>query len=515
MPIERLSFYPFDDPRNPLVTMPGRQAEYLRSYLRGIDVKSVVSEAEYFDRDYLSEYSAFYSTSARHRKNYCRRLHFFGVDIDDSIFNLLLEGSIPAKSQLQKYYLGFCVLKPLEATPLGKTVLKWFPETHTSSKRITSPSRKYTVHFAGVDFTVVGLAWQQQDVGVSRCATVAIWTMMQSSAFVEYYAMPTTTHITRVAHLTASLGDRVFPSDGLTKEQIKEAIKELGLTPHVIEGDMVLDERLVFSRERFSAFLSPLIRSGYPVLMIGHLGNGLHATCAVGFRESSTGLVQNGEIILEDTDIEFIYIHDDNIGPSSRFVVAEMTTPSGDSVAALKRSSSYAASTELHTIYPDFIPISLIAAVHNDMRFSLNDATKILIRIAQTLRAADSTINGSPTTGYSLSIKIMKCYEYIGDEIDRMMMSSPQVKRKVRNEIINLADPMGLHVLVMRVGNGEKVILDVLVDCTDSPANTHAIAHILYDAQFDDVLNLYSVAFPSPAPIDSDNPAIGIKVEAF
>lgn len=513
----RLSFYPFNDPRNPLNNIGNTQAEYLSSYLNGLGVQFVVEEVGYFDRDYLSEYSSFYASAAKQRSNTCVRLHFFAVTLDQTIMNLFLQGNSSAISKLQKYYLGFSVIRPLEYTPMGRTVLKWYPENGSTLIRVTAPSRSYKVHLVNVELNVTGLAWQQQDVGVSRCATVAVWTMMQSSAFLDYYSIPTTTEVTRAAHKTASLGDRIFPSDGLTKAQIKEAIKELGLTPHSIEGDIPYRGNYAFSKERFTTYIAPLIRSGYPVLLVGSLGNGLHATCAVGFREAVPSTPVPGQIFMEDNNLEYLYVHDDNIGPSARFKIAEVISPtSGNKVTALQRSSSYASPGASHATYPDFVPLALITAVHEEMRFSLQEAVLLTIRCLQGLRAADNVINGSETFGYSISIKMMKCYDYLGQELERLLNGNSSALLKVRTELFNLAEPMGLHVAVVRIGNGASILMDVIIDCTDSPVNTHIIAHVIYNKSFTNIVDLYDVTFPAPRPIGlNETPSLGVKVEAF
>ncbi len=139
---------------------------------------------------------------------------------------------------MQDGYLGFVVLRPIPTARLGRTVLAWYPDPHErTTPRVTKPSRAYDCHIAGMTLRVNGIAWQQQDTDVSACATVALWSMLHSSAFDAHHAIPTTADITRYAHRTASLGSRVFPSDGLTVEQAGEAIKESGLEPEIVAGD--------------------------------------------------------------------------------------------------------------------------------------------------------------------------------------------------------------------------------------------------------------------------------------
>ena len=64
-----------------------QQGEYLVNYLDGLKAQKVLIEPNYFDRDYLSEFSAFYSTSAYGYKNICQRFHFFNdTNINRELF---------------------------------------------------------------------------------------------------------------------------------------------------------------------------------------------------------------------------------------------------------------------------------------------------------------------------------------------------------------------------------------------------------------------------------------------
>src|SRR3989344_1481526 len=173
--------------------------------------------------------------------------------------------------------------------------------------------------------------------------------MLHSSAFDDHHAIPTTADITRAAHKSASMGARMFPSAGLRHDQICEAIKEQNLSPVIFEGDIKNRHGMTvgFSRERFASTCAALVRSGYPVLLSGAFlekdptltG---HAMCAVGFRSCSPGIVKEGEVGLQESEIKYLYIHDDNIGPSVRFAISELKVrglPGGDKVAVISPSA--------------------------------------------------------------------------------------------------------------------------------------------------------------------------------
>ena len=274
-----------------------RQLLYLERYLDMLNAKVIVKEKKYFDRDYLAEFAAFYSVSSKGYPNICERLHFFSGDINRRTLISAAGGkNNRTLKRLQDTYLGFIVVRPIPAAPLGRTVIKWFPdELEGTTPRVVEPSRQYYVHIAGIKLSVYGLAWQQQDTGVSACATVSLWSMFHSSAFDDHHAIPTTADITRDAHKKHSFGHRLFPSTGLTIAQVCEAITERDLVPLIVEGD-VKDENgrtIGFSKDRFASTCASFIRSAYPVLMVGELATqendvgDQHAICGVGFRSCS------------------------------------------------------------------------------------------------------------------------------------------------------------------------------------------------------------------------------------
>jgi hypothetical protein len=373
------------------------QVQYLRCYLADLCAASVIEEPLYFDRDYLSEFSTFYSTSARGYSNACRRLHVFSLDLPllRCRFAAALAGDAGALRELNDAYLGFSVVRPIPATPLGRTVLRWYPDTQPARPRVTNPSRLYAVHVAGLKLELRGLAWQQQDTAVGACATVALWSMFHSSALDEHHAIPTTAEITRTASARYPLGRRAFPAtDGLTVYQICEAIRAQGLQPAVLDGDVV--EKSIgrpphrfFSRTRFAASCAALIRSGYPVLIATdtHPGVAGHAVCAVGFRPGGALTVPAGAALEEDGGMEHIYLHD-NLGPSVRFGVDDIAlSAGGPRVVCLRPASPTplkcrpAGLPDPTQAYGALLPTAIVAALPVEIRMSsdfLHDTAMVL-----------------------------------------------------------------------------------------------------------------------------------------
>lgn len=477
---------------------PSRQLRYIYCYLRDLGAQSILSEPHYFDKDYLSEFAAFYSVSARGYPNTCRRLHFFSAKVTRKQLTEAVSGRQHAMDRLQNAYLGFCVIRPISAAPLGCTVLAWYPDTGRSTRRITAPSRQYHCHLAGIRLTVTGLAWQQQDSAVGACATVGLWSMLHASSFDNDHSAPTTAQITEAAHQTAVTGARVFPSNGLTIIQLLEAIKRYHMAPFAMSGDIqptaatirtdTIQRSAGFSKERFASTCASFIRSGYPVLAIGHsAGNGRHAVCITGFREEPPGEVAPKAVKAADESIVHVYIHDDNLGPNVRFAV---TTNSRFGQVMLrpdppdtKRDGVHASPTLDH---PAFIPQQLVVCTHEDLRTSPDQLNGTGLKICADISGTMNSLlesTGQPQRGLLYSCRFMLLRDYLSTELASLFDGEDSVALlgRVRLEIVERIVPMSKHVGVVRIALQDSTpLLDVLYDTSDSDLNHPVFAHIAY-----------------------------------
>lgn len=512
-----LLFVSFGGHGDPLVALSGHtQVNYLRGYLADLGASSIIEEPNYFDRDYLSEFSAFYCVSAAGYPNLCRRLHFFsGPLVHRAEIEAAASNDLVAKDSLQERYLGFVVLRPIPQAPLGRTVLKWYEDQTVMTPRVVA-TREYCSNLAGVGLLVRGLAWQQQDTGVGACATVGLWTMFHSSAFDDHHAIPTTADITRSAHETASLGARVFPSDGLTPYQIAEAIKAWNLSPLIVEGNKQLPggRGSCFDTLRFNASIAAFIRSGYPVLLIGELaGNGLHAICVVGFRSSGNPTIGSDSTEIQDSWITNIYAHDDNIGPNVRLKVWQ-----GAEGQAILSMDAPTASAERQALnlplvgYVDFVPSRMVVGVHVDLRTSAETLYRAALRVADGLRIAVNAClqqSGGQAAGNTVSARFVRLREYLSLELSKTLVSVPAVLSKVRLALVEQVPPMSLHVGLIRIGDANSApIMDILYDTTDSDRNHPVFANIAYSPIARAALTVLAVHYP-------ENFNLGVGIDGF
>ena len=492
-----------------LLKPTSQQTLYLENYISELKAKVVLREPRYFDRDYLAEFAAFYSVSSKGYPNNCERLHFFSEKVSRRTLIAASGGSAKAQKQLQKAYLGFIVKRPIPAAPLGRTVLKWFPDRFAdTTPRVPASSRKYFVHLVGVELYVEGLAWQQQDTGVGACATIGLWSMLHSSAFDDHHAIPTTADITREAHKKHSFGTRIFPSKGLNIFQVYEAIKERDLVPLITEGDEKdgNGRTIGFSKERFASTCASFIRSGYPVLIVGRLktseGGGEHAICNVGFRSCIPSTGDPSIPDLADSNIEILYIHDDNLGPNVRFKIDVETKIIWDEsknggmdakpVVSLHHEpppSRDGTCRPSFSSYGRFTPTQLIVAAHSDIRTDPDTLHKAALRhasnIAEVFNHYLAEACGVPKLAFAVSSRFIRLGDYLGQELQNRLGGSSRESRKVlstvRFSLTENVNPMSLHIAVVRIGlNDATVLTDILYDTTDSDRNHPVFAHVAY-----------------------------------
>lgn len=67
--------------------------EYLFKYLNNLKAKTYIIESEYIDKDYLIDYSNFYSRSFDIKEKFTTRLHFFSTFFSKKDLNRLSQNS--------------------------------------------------------------------------------------------------------------------------------------------------------------------------------------------------------------------------------------------------------------------------------------------------------------------------------------------------------------------------------------------------------------------------------------
>lgn len=312
------------------------QVERIKKFLENDERKcvTIVVEYHYIDWAYIDEYQEFYSTSFKPYPNFCTRLHFFSEITDDSGRTVDLETGISDVLDVietaegdrivyaeacnrfsNDYYLGFMVIKPLPATRIGRTILRHPRKSAETQERIMFPcTRVYTSHLWGLDLSVCGLPFQEQDGGMSACASTATWASLSHVSEFEPFRVPSPAAITKSAsHQMTNFGRSIPQETGLTSGQMCRAIEVAGLSPQIIP----LEKLELY---QCKALLHSAIKSGLaPIIIISDEGDN-HAVSVGGMilrndRPTTEVPLDNISVRHESDFLDGIYINDDRYGP--------------------------------------------------------------------------------------------------------------------------------------------------------------------------------------------------------
>lgn len=476
----------FDKPDGLIEDWPPAQVKYLEAYLSQLGCQTVVVESHYIDRDFVDDVALFYSRSLRNYPNYCRRAHFFRKGFDQQRWRALV--TLPAATEADKAardeafrflrtsYLGFLVQRPLAGAPVGRTVLSAHSAHETSVSSEFNGTRTYTVHLAGLELVVEGLAFQQQDRGVSACATTALWSALQAVAPLEGLPVPTPADITEAASRYTLPGGRPLPSDGLTTEQICEAARAAGLAPLLVQGSSRSG-----SPERDRAQILAYVSSGLPaVLAVEPLpqpggrpaGNEGHAVCAVGVRLGGVAPRTDHSILYRDMSsaLRGVYVHDDRYGP---YAYAELGTLTIERKNERTNETWSEIRTLLTTHWPDRSPAKLellkaiIVPVPPKLRLTAGRMRELAHYIAQVVAKIVPTLSGEITMNcrYSRAVNYREgaCKHGLSGEGLYKILCGLALSRYV-----------GVIELTVR----KEPLLDVLLDTTETEFNPSVLAMV-------------------------------------
>ena len=441
---------------------PPVQLTYLAAYLEQIRCATVLIEDHYVDRDYVEDMAIFYARSLRAYPPYCQRMHFFSESFDETKWRDLVVRANRGEAEnmrqwLQDAYLGFSVTRPLPGSPLGRTVVATFgPEASGGSRSEFGGSREYAVHLGGFELHVEGLAFQQQDQGVSACATIALWSAIHRVAPMEGLPAMTPAQITESASRYYLPGGRSLPSQGLTINQMCEAIRAGGLAPIVIPAT---------SPERDRAQLLGYMRSGFaPVLAVKTLSTREgHAVCAVGVKIGAVKPQTDMSLAYRDgaTALEGLYLHDDRLGPYASADIYNLTDAESSSTKTALRirwpgSEDEADHLLLQAIVvPAPAKIRLTVTRMRSLGFSIANATGVLL---------DRTVDLNCRYDVASSYRVRAFQFDLTDDGAYLLAHGLVLSRYIG--LIELSDDEG-------------PLLDILLDSTETVANPSVLACVV------------------------------------
>jgi hypothetical protein len=315
--------------------------------------------------------------------------------------------------------------------------------------------RQYKVHIAGFELGIQGLAFQQQDQGVSACATAALWSALHRVAPVEGLALPSPAEVTEAASRYFLADGRALPSEGLTSGQICQAIRAAGLSPVVVRSTSVVEDK---------GQLLGFLASGFPpVLAIKSMQGFGHAVCAVGVKRGDVQPQTDPRLHYRDqaTSVMGIYIHDDRLGPYAFADLVPWT---------VQKEIKTGLSIKWPDKAPDelFLLTALIVPVPVKLRLSIGRLRALGFSIA------DAIGNMLPQSAgvVTLNCRFAPSNDYRANAFGFRLSDSG-----IRSLLCELILPRYLALIEITVPDGP--LLDVLLDSTETRANPAALACVL------------------------------------
>jgi hypothetical protein len=412
----------------------------------------------------MEDHSVFYSKNLHPYANSCRRIHFFSCSLAELKRHLKRLRAVTDRTEFHRQaegfseqsYIGFCVIKPLDGCPVGRTVLRCFPEKPPAAGYIRrfDCACDYHAHVLGIPLHIRGLAFQQQDVGVSACATTALWSALQRTRALEETSAATPAQITIRASQYALPFGRSMPSEGLSIDQMCQAVHSFGYAPNLFRADTYEVARALL----YSAVLSGIS----PVLILESLDkNAAHAVAVAGMRlkESraavSTGLLDDGAATLSG-----LYLHDDRIGPylraelRKRYNKAYINIPLRDFPAGETWRLS-------HVLIP----------MHAKIRLSFGELQRASLAVVTYVHVfRESVLDQSPCKT-SWDAWITKSHSYVESLIVGPRPVPGAVVEKLSGSV-----PFSRYLAVIRVWAADLDPIDILLDSTSTERNLQCLA---------------------------------------
>lgn len=317
---------------------------YFKYYLShpNINVKTIVIESDYVDRDFLEDFAAYYVRCFEHYRRRCLRVLIFSCEFNQTDFEQLVSGDESGKLTtdiLKDHYQGFIVLKPLPKQFIGRTCIRPIhsPKVKTRSESTTLVEREYWSHLYGLKLPINSVAFQEQDRVAAACATSAIWSALQGTSISFCHSIPSPILITKEACRFIPAPDRSLPNTGLSVAQMLNSLKAIAIDPLLVElvppsaritGDPKDIALSADKMEVLTSTVSAYLPMGIPLILgchMGHKDKG-HAMAIVGFETADDG-PNTG---FSYSRINKLFVHDDQVGPYAELSVRANGTLESD-----------------------------------------------------------------------------------------------------------------------------------------------------------------------------------------
>lgn len=257
---------------------------------------TIVQEFYHIDSSYRDTYYTYFSNQHFQVKRYSRRLSFFAQVIREKDF---FAQDVDVQNQISDYFMGACVLNPLTAGVMGRTLINPKYVVNAQSLPIYVRLSRFELNIYGKKFFVDAFPYRMQDEETMRCAEVTLLNLL------EYYA--NSYHDYRKVVPSEILEneqkhshERVLPSRGISYPILTKVLSEFGFSPRLYNLSSI--DKYCLSKttqeDELKRSLHYYIESGIPValnlLPTGNNGSG-HSIVCIGHGKINKELVKKAK----------------------------------------------------------------------------------------------------------------------------------------------------------------------------------------------------------------------------
>lgn len=445
---------------------------YFEEYFDQLETKTILVEARYIDHDYLEDYADYYARCFEAPGRDCLRLHFFSRKYSKSHFNkVLATGGAELIDDLNKHYLGFVVVKPLQNVVIGRTCLKTY---EAGDGRRNFPILKdCQANPFGIPLSVRSLAFQEQDGMVAACASSALWSAFHGSSEIFHHSIPSPVEITKTATAIIRPENRALPNhEGLSIAQMAEAIRCVGLEPLRVCAN---------ERYRFQAHVRAYLEAQIPLILLERLlrwdqskedwtlTDDGHAVTVTGY-EMAGNAMPGGQnplgLKLRASRIGKIYGHDDQVGPFARMALISKKTDDASAPVALTTSFG---SPQLHSA----LSVAFLIPVYHKIRVPLDDVLPRIGKANQVLESMRRAGEFRVAEEVEWDIRLSTV-----QKLKRELLDAPNIHAKARQRI--LLAPLPKYIWRVSAYIQNTLFSDLYFDATGQRSSLMPLDELVY-----------------------------------
>jgi hypothetical protein len=297
-------------------------------------------------------------------------------------------------------------------------------------------------------------------VGVSACATTALWSSFQKLRVFEEIGKATPAQITMVASSYTLPFGRSMPSEGLSVDQMCQAVQAVGLSPNLYRTDSFNWARQLIFAAAKSAFA--------PILIINR-DESWHAVTVAGAKLKSLheSTIVEGSFDDMSSNLTAVYIHDDRKGP---YIRAEVVENNGGMELLLKKESHLQSDSERWNLAYVLVP------THSKIRLTFGGLRDIAILILKSMYSFHTALGGSlefPHDAISLECWIQLGHSYVRN----LFVNNKQI---IPEKIIEISRKISMprYVGIISIRSSFFNSMDILIDTTCTRRNPYFIGII-------------------------------------